>query len=450
MSLINRMPLRLRLIFVGLVLLLTLLGVVGVGISRAFQDSVLTNAEGALRNQILLVLSAMEVVDGQVEMPSMLSEPRLNQPNSELFAQITDFNKQWLWRSGSLLDDHILINQISTSEISFIELADLSTGDELFASQLNVEWETDDGILPFTVQVAESTRPYTQRLQRYNQQVLTLLGILAALILLTLSLLFVWFLRPIARISREVGEVESGDRVSFNEDYPVELNRLTQNLNQLLQHEEKRISRQKEVLGNLAHSLKTPLAILRGLAFDKETKNEAETQIDNMQSIIEYQLQSASTVGRRHFSKPISIYQVTRALVASLEKLYLAKGVTINLEINEEARFYGDEGDWQELLGNLLDNACKWAKSRVDVEIRNRRKSDSLRQSLSLIVVDDGVGMPEDQQRKVLQRGVRLDSQTPGHGLGLSIVKGIVDAYDAKLTLENGAQGGLQVRVLFN
>ena len=448
MSALRQIALRTRLILLGCVLLFVLLSVVSIGISRAFHDSVMANAQDSLRNQVLLLLASMNVVNGEIEMPLVMPDPRLSQTNSSLFAQIRNDDNRVLWRSASLLDDEIVVDEPATSEITFHPQARLSGSQKIYVTDLKVEWETADGVVPFTVQVAELQRGYRQRLAEYNRQVLTLLASLGVLILAALALLFYWFLGPLNRIAEEVSEVESGKRREFNEDYPKELNQLTHNLNQLLEHEDRRIERHKEVLGNLAHSLKTPIAIMAGLKLDSESEGDARDQLEQMQAIIDYQLNSASTIGPRRFSRPIDVSAVSQKIIESLTKLHKSRALSVTTDIGEHVLFFGDEGDWHELLGNLLDNAFKWAHKGVWVTLEPVQGDDAQRPGLRLSVADDGPGLSAQDAERITERGVRLDTQTPGHGLGLNIVKGIVTAYGAELSLSTHAGAGTQWEIL--
>ena len=251
-----------------------------------------------------------------------------------------------------------------------------------------------------------------------------------------------WTLKPLERVGVQVNEIEEGHRHRLDEDYPVEVSRLTKNLNQLLNYEERRIDRQKEVLGNLAHSLKTPIAVMSGLSFSREVDPEAREQLSAMQTIIDYQLQSASAVGRRRFSKAIKISEPTDKILRSLTKLHSDKAIKLATNVDPETVFFGDKGDWMEVVGNLCENAFKWCDEQVRVDISNLETSDGSRKlPISIIVQDDGEGIDEAFREKILQRGVRLDSQTPGHGLGMHIVTGIVEAYEGTIRIEESDFG---------
>ncbi len=431
--------LRRRLLISATILLLVFLGIMGLGLNSAFKRSVLSSAEDALRNQILLLISSVEVIDGAVVMPPILPEPRLQQPDSDLFAQILvgeEGDKAVVWRSKSLFERSIPFKDSLLGNFKFFP-SNAWEGSSINTMTLSVEWEAVTGTVPFEVQVAESDTVYKRRLVRYQRQVgVWLIFFGGALIVLLLGILR-WALQPLERVRTEVGEIEEGRRERFNENYPLEVSRLTQNLNQLLNFEEERIIRQREVLGNLAHSLKTPIAVLKGLGYSRQVKAESDEQLEAMQTIIDYQLQSASAVGRRRFSKAIDIREPSGQIVRSLEKLHSTKELTVNVDIEEGVVFFGDKGDWMEVFGNLCDNAFKWAQTHVSIRVEQVELGEhaSHKKPIRLVVSDDGPGIDESQRDLILQRGVRLDSQTPGHGLGMHIVKGVVDAYDGQIML---------------
>ncbi len=448
--------LRRRLLTTATILLLLFLGGMTFALNRAFEDSVLSNAEDNLRNQILLLIANIDVVEDELIVPNALPEPRFAQMDSSLFAQISRSSSVQenginskshsstpspvLWRSPSLLDMQLPIMDSPVGVFSFTKQFDWRDQPASFATSLTLEWQTNDGVLPLTVSVAEHSSNYTKRLRRYQRQVsfglLLTGGVLIALLLASLG----WALKPLQRVTRQVAQIEAGDRERFDEDYPIEVSSLTRNLNQLLNFDEQRIIRQKEVLGNLAHSLKTPIAVLKGLKYSGDVSEDAQRQLETMQSIIDYQLQSASTVGRRRFAKPVEIATSTRQMVNTLQKLHADKRIDCELDITDDVLFFGDQGDWMELCGNLLDNAFKWTSNRVQVRVRNL-ESDELdvvssgRKNIELTVTDDGIGIDDELKATIAERGVRLDSQTPGHGLGLHIVKGIVEAYSGELSI---------------
>lgn len=433
--------LRRRLLVSAIGLIIVFFGVLGIVLTAAFKDTVLSNSEDALRNQILLLMADIELEQGAITMPSRVAEPRLSQADSSLYAQISRPEKGIVWRSDSLLDAQLPFTQSELGEFNFFDYS--ATDAARLQMSFGVSWETDDGDVPFVIHVAELAEPYLKRVRRYERALWLWLAALGSALVMLLLAVLAWVLKPLKKVSLQVGEIEQGQRQRFDEDYPNEVAQLTQNLNQLLNFEEQRITRHKEVLGNLAHSLKTPIAVMSGIDYSSHNKSQVGDQLDTMRNIIEYQLQSASAVGRRRFSKPMLIAEPTAQVVTSLTKLYKDKGINIKQEVPNDLVFYGDQGDWMELIGNLLDNACKWAESSVRVVISKYTLGDgsSSRSGVLLVVEDDGPGIEEEIKKTILERGVRLDSQTPGHGIGLHIVKGIVEAYEGKIDIDNLSPG---------
>ncbi len=442
--------LRRRLLIIAALLLLVFLSVAAIGLNNAFKKSVLSNAENALQNEVLLLIANIDVIDGQMIAPAVLSEPRLSQTDSSLFAQIIDKNYDVLWRSPSLLGEQLPFIEHHLGEFRFFEQSNWHT--PVYTVTFALEWETEQGDIPLIIQVSEHSEAYLARMTKYQKTFGLWLAILGFILLMLLLVLFGWALGPLKRVARQVNEIEQGKRQRFDEDYPLEVSRLTQNLNQLLNFDEKRINQQKEVLGNLAHSLKTPIAVMKGLKYNNENQIEANTQLSMMQNIIDYQLQSASTVGRRRFSKAIEIKESTEQIINSLQKLHSGKALTVDIDFDSNIVFYGEKGDWMEVAGNLLDNAFKWSSSHVSIKVVNVTNVDerSHRQAISIRVMDDGAGIDDDVKQNILQRGVRLDSQTPGHGLGLHIVKGIVQAYEGELSVTDNDPKGTCFHVILN
>ena len=448
---VSNYSLRRRLIISATLLLLVFLGVMGIGLNNAFKQSVLSNAEDALKNQVLLLMANIDVEGEQIVVPPVLSEARLSQTDSDLFASISTPTQGVVWQSESLLGSKLPLLEGELGEFQFFEKPRFTNDldwvqiPKVYAISFSAEWETSQGDLPFTIQLAERTAFYDKRLQEYQRQVAIWLAVLGFALLSLLLLLLSWALKPLVRVTRQVSEIEQGERQRFDEDYPTEVSRLTQNLNQLLNFEEQRITRQKQVLGNLAHSLKTPIAVLSGLSFSEQNTIEARQQLAAMQNIIDYQLQSASAVGRRRFASPIDIRKPTEQIVNSMNKLHSDKNLISLLDIQADTLFYGDLGDWMELVGNLLDNAYKWATTEVRISVSNRTldsDGESQRAAVDIRVCDDGAGIDDKLKSTILQRGIRLDSQTPGHGLGLHIVKGIVEAYAGELLIEDNHPNG--------
>jgi two-component system sensor histidine kinase PhoQ len=252
------------------------------------------------------------------------------------------------------------------------------------------------------------------------------------------------------QIENEISEVEEGSRSSLSGEFPTELTGVARNMNVLIDSERARSERYRVTLDNLAHSLKTPLAAMRALLNQARSAGFADRfneQIDRMDAIVRYQLRkpAASQAGNLVLTL-IPVKEEVDRLVEGLKKVYHDKEPSIETDIDETMQFRGDSGDFLEIAGNLLDNACKWCERRVRVTARpfSGQESDG---GMVLVVSDDGPGIPEEAAEALLQRGTRLDESTPGHGIGLAVVKALAESYGGELEIGRSDLGGAEFRV---
>jgi two-component system sensor histidine kinase PhoQ len=255
-----------------------------------------------------------------------------------------------------------------------------------------------------------------------------------------------WGLSPLRRVADELTRLEQGQQESIAGDYPTELRRLTDNLNTLLTHERAQQKRYRDALADLAHSLKTPLALVRSAL--SKARPEAELaralteQVERMDRIVSYHLQRAATSGRTGLATPQPVRPAVERMLKALAKVRAEKQIETEMAIDADVRFRGDEGDLLELLGNVLDNACKWCRSKVRVSAAVSEGR------LSLTVEDDGPGIPDADVERVLQRGMRADQSVPGYGIGLAVTRDIVEAYGGRILIERSALGGAAVTLV--
>ena len=262
-----------------------------------------------------------------------------------------------------------------------------------------------------------------------------------------------WSLSPLRRVADDLRAIETGLAQRLHGNYPNELRQLTDNLNGLLTSADNQLKRYRDSLGNLAHSLKTPLAVLYGAvdgeANDAALRAVAREQLAGMTQLIEYQLQRAATSGRTPLAAPVEVRPIAERIVQALAKVHAGKNVRVTFDIGKTVIFYGDAGDLTEMLGNLLDNAFKWCRQQVRVTAQTTAPVGIEPSWLEIIVADDGPGIPDDLKARVLLRGARADESTPGHGLGLAMVQDTVALYHGSLNLQVGALGGLEVHLRF-
>ena len=267
------------------------------------------------------------------------------------------------------------------------------------------------------------------------------------ILLVTLAALLRWVLAPLRRMEREIHAVEEGRSEILGSGYPRELAGVAGNLNALLVGERKRVARYRDTLGNLAHSLKTPLAVMRSSLSAGAPARAVGTEIDRMTGIIEHQLKRAAASGGALLGQaPVDVMQVAGELRGALLRVYAHKDLALELAIAPESQFIGDRSDLTELLGNLLDNACKWCRSRLRLTAWVDERAGR-RERLHIDVEDDGPGIPEADRPRVLHRGVRTDRNVPGHGIGLAMVWETVDLYGGRLEIDTSPLGGARLSV---
>ena len=275
------------------------------------------------------------------------------------------------------------------------------------------------------------------------------LGLGLALLVLGLGLvagivfLIQYGLRPLRTIQHNLGDVRAGRRDNLDGEYPTELTPLVTEINTLITHNRKVVERARTHVGNLAHALKTPLAVLKNEA--KGTDKLADLvrrQTDAMTSNVTHYLKRAQAAAQAEvLGARTDVREPVEGIARMLERLHRDKGLAIEVEVDANAIFRGERGDFDELIGNLLENAAKWCKSRINVKVT--RNDDGLQ----ITVDDDGPGLPPEHRAKALERGKRLDESAPGTGLGLSIVTELADIYGGRLHLEDSPIGGLRARL---
>jgi signal transduction histidine kinase len=252
-------------------------------------------------------------------------------------------------------------------------------------------------------------------------------------------------LRPLYDLGAAVADVRLGKRQRLLGRYPSEIAPLAEELNALLDHNQEVVERQRTHVGNLAHALKTPLAVMLAEAETSKGKlgQTVRRQAALMKAQVEHHLQRARAAARaQQTHETTSVAEVLDEMASLLERAFQSKDIEIDWRSPDELAFRGERQDLQEILGNLLENACKWGRARIRVDARMSSPGRMI-----LVVQDDGPGLPADQHQTVLKRGTRLDEQAPGTGLGLSIVDELVKSYGGRLELGTAELGGLKVEI---
>ena len=311
------------------------------------------------------------------------------------------------------------------------------------------EIEVDDyGI--FRVQVAANTSEVERQVWRFQITLIITFTILALGLAGTSFLQVQFGLRPLRALQDEVGAIRRGERDKIEGRFPDDLAPLAGELNLLIAANRDILERARTQVGNLAHALKTPLSVLLNEASGETTSlsDKVRDQVNIMRDQVTWYLDRARAAARASVvgaSTPVE--PVVNSLLRTFTKVYGERGIEFHGRISTGLRFRGEKQDLQELIGNLLDNAGKWAASRVEITGCSLPEAPDSRASIELFIDDDGPGLPVSQRAEALARGRRLDETKPGSGLGLAIVADLVAGHGGEIFLEESPLGGLRVRL---
>ncbi len=433
------------------VLLLVFFGVTIVVLEVAFRGAAEEYQQDLLDSQLMALLAAAEPGDDGLVMPPDLPEPRFGTPRSGLYAELRDADKQPVWRSRSAIGmrlPRVAAGEPGRQRIARLTLED---GTPVMTVTLAVNWEFADGDLrAYTFHVTESLDSLNAQIAAFRRQLLGWFAAVAVAMLIAMSFLVRRVLRPLRQIETETSAIEAGERETLSADWPTELRGAARNMNLLIGSERGRAERYRQTLDNLAHSLKTPLAAMRAVLGEQQAGDadgRLGAQIDRMDDIVRYQLRKpAQLIGGSGLGlPPVAIRDELGRLADGLAKVYRDKAPDIVIDVAADAEFRGDRGDFLEVAGNLMDNACKWCRKRVEVRVSASEKAG--RRGIELTVADDGAGVPAEFAEQLLERGTRLDESAPGHGIGLAVVREIAANYGGRIESGRAEPGGAEFRV---
>jgi two-component system sensor histidine kinase PhoQ len=423
-----------------------------VALERAVAKRALQAQEDGLQ---LLIYSLLAAVDRDRQgsaitvSPDRLFEPSLVTRNSGLYALLYDSDNREIWRSESITLSFPGIERLELGEWNFEAVEQQST--PYFRLGFALQWpDIENKLRRYQVVVWRNAVDYHEQLNRFRQILWTWLIITTILLLGIMYMVTRWSLRPLQKVGHEVKAIEDQRQSGFEQEYPTEIAPLTENLNILLKRERYQRQRYRNAMDDLAHSLKTPLAVITGLGdyakFDRAQLDTLREQTVRMNQIVSYQLQKASSVTEVSISKPLELVTIVEKLLSALEKVYREKSIRVENSMPVTIPLRMDEGDCLEVVGNLLDNAFKYGRSRISVSAL----TDELERSTSLVIEDDGEGLNAREIEQILNRGTRLDEATEGQGIGLAVVADIVESYNIELGFSRADLGGLQTSLKFH
>lgn len=454
MALIDWRPfsLQARQVLAAGMALIAFLGLTGYALDQAFTQTAEAALRDRLRSYAYAYFGGMEFTrGGRLIEPEVPPDPRFNTPGSGLYAAAS--GSDLLWESTSALGHSLpLTSELAPAEEYFegpVVVEDHGEGSgEAYHYAIGLIWEIgpNDPEVAFTFHVFEDAAALEYQVSVFRRALWGYLGAAALLLIGVQVLVLRWSLTPLRSVARELDRVRRGLDDCLSDCHPRELEPLTHSINTLLDTERQQRDRYRHTLADLAHSLKTPLAVLRArIESPGDTtalRDEVATQVARMSDIVSYQLSRAVAGGHSPFAAAQAIAPRAEEIVIGLEKVYADKGILCEFEIAEGAAFHGELGDLQEVLGNLLENAFKWARARVLLTVAGSNAPEPGAHGLSLSVEDDGPGIAPENVERLLQRGVRGDERVHGHGIGLAIVQDIVRAYQGELRVSRSEEMG--------
>lgn len=406
--------------------------VVAVVLEQGFRESAEQALQERLQIQVYSLLSAAKLNNsGELIMPPSLHEPRFENPGSGLYGFIQQAKNKLVWRSPSAIGlDVIIPPEFSSGNSAFV-----FDKHGRYVLHYDVLWQNVAGVeREYIFTVAEDARFVSSQVEQLQKTLrLWLLAIGIVLVFIQFAVLR-WSLKPLWSIVKDLEAIEQGKKTHLDGHYAKELEGLAGNLNAFITHERAHLERYRNNLANLAHSLKTPLAILRGCVESfNENKATVQEQISRMNEIVEYQLQRAAAKGEHNTIKTVDIAIVIRKICATLNKVYIDKEINFEIIVPEQCLIYCEEGDLYEIVGNLMDNACKWCHHSVKVSIALNQRKSRRNFSVLLQIEDDGPGIPVGKFNDILKRGIRADENIHGHGIGMAVVYELIGLLGGQL-----------------
>lgn len=441
-----RTSLRLRLLAGMLVWVCCTLAATGIVLAELFRDHVGSQFRAELRRDLDQLTSGFDLGDNELpQLKSPEGDPRWRQPYSGLYWQINGPGRPAYLRSRSLWDSRL--------EVPSDQLADGDVHEHLLIgpagrSVLLLErqvWSDSDPAQHWQLVVAADTSPLEEAVGRFVRVLVLSLCVLATGLMLAVFLQIRIGLGPLTHLQHAVNRVRSGEERRLGGRFPRELQPLVDDFNRVLDRNDEMVERSRIQAGNLAHALKTPMAVLANAALSEHSELSALVieQTESARRHIDWHLaQARAAASASAPAMRTPVLPVLQSLIRVMERVHADKQLQFELEGEARLVFAGEEPHLLEMLGNLMDNACKWARSKVviSVDLRGRQ--------LQVRVEDDGPGLPPEARDLVLHRGVRLDERTPGSGLGLSIVDDMSRLYGGSVVLEASPLGGLRAQLM--
>lgn len=380
--------------------------------------------------------------DGRPKLDRPLSDPRFQEDNSGFYWQVTREGYPTL--TSAALGDMRLDGRFSTGRF---EQAGWVQGPRGEVMECGMEVPATGGGPPMRFSIATERRVLEAVIAGFNRDLTLSLAVFAALMVIGATLQIQYGLRPASQIADNIEQLRQGRTARLPTDVPSEFGPIVTRLNALLDAQAALVSRARVETGNLAHGLRTPLALIGdeaeqiGGRGDTAAAQFILAQILKIRRQVDYHMKRASAAGTRVSGYVARIPTLVRQIVSAMERLHAERRLSFTIAIPEGATVNCDEGDLSEILSNLIDNACKWARARVTISARQENGA------MVVEVLDDGPGIAPDLRARVFDVGARLDESKAGSGLGLAISRDLARLYGGDLALNDGPNGGLLARL---
>ena len=449
----RRLGLQARLALVSTLVLMAGLGAIGWMLDRSFNTALRTGAEDHLQAVVFGLLGAAQERDDGLAFGDEIGEPRLNRADSSLIAYVDNPLGEIVWRSPSLVrsgsrasEQPPLRQRPRPGEFRF-DVAESPSAPPRYVIAYTVVWESLSEELTFWVLAAQA--PYRAQVAAFRRSAVVGLG-LVGLVFIAIQLAALhWGLHPLRAMADRVRRLEAGTRSDIGADYPSELSGLARNLNRFIAYEEAARQRYRQAMEDLAHSLKTPLAVLKNAVGESRRSDQDAAvlaeQVERMESTVAHQLSRAAAARAAAPTVRVPVMPVAARIVRALQRAYADKRVAVEFLPREDCCLAAsvDERDLMEMLGNLIENGFKYTRQRVRISTQSAAEN-----RIWLAVEDDGSGVPTAQRGTILQRGARGDAAAAGHGVGLAVVAELAEIYDGSLHVDDSAElGGARFRL---
>lgn len=439
---------KIRLLAAGSLAVILALLVSGWGIEKLFERHVERRAVEQLRTDLHVLLSRFNVdSDGHLTLGRLPTNPRYEQPFNGLYWQIEQ-SGQIIRKSRSLWDESLSLPAGATPTAGYQKFSlDGPNRQRLVGVNRIIAVKRASKTYTFSTVVALNQAELSDAVQRFRVDLAISLVVLGLALVLALWVALSIGLAPLDRLRSALRHLRAGKVNRLTGTYPSEVRSLVEDLNKLLGQQEAMIERAKARTGNLAHGIKTPLTAISMMADDlvnsepRQSAKELAAHVAAIERHLERELALARSVNARATARPVLLKDIVGKVVQTMQRLPRGADLNWSVEIAGDVSVKIDEVTLGEIVGNLLDNARKWAREQVLVY------ADSIDDRVTIEVSDDGPGIPEGDRKRVVQPGQRLDRKAPGSGLGLSIVADITEQLGGELQLEQSASGGLRVRV---